>query len=163
MTDEPQETDAGQDSADGGDVQQVKIKRGVNKVVLVAGILLLAVAAGGVFAVFEFIKGERQRDFQSWQVRLGIVADSRAEAVEEWIDDEFAVMRELAENASLQLYMTELALFEGDRSLIDDEPEQATYLRNLLIATADRSGYAAPVSAGDISANVEKTGVAGLA
>ena len=163
MTDETQETDAGQDSADGGDVQQVKIKRGVNKVVLVAGILLLAVAAGGVFAVLEFIKGERQRDLQSWQVRLGIVADSRAAAVEEWIDAEFAVMRELAENASLQLYMTELALFEGDRSLIDDEPEQATYLRNLLIATADRSGYAAPVSAGEISANVEKTGVAGLA
>ena len=163
MTDEPQETDDGQDSADGGDVQQVKIKRGVNKVVLVAGIVLLAVAAGGVFAVFEFIKGERQRDLQSWQVRLGIVADSRAAAVEEWIDGEFAVMRELAENASLQLYMTELSLFEGDRSLIDDEPEQATYLRNLLIATADRSGYAAPVSAGDISANVEKTGVAGMA
>jgi len=139
MTDEPQETDAGQDSADGGDVQQVKIKRGVNKVVLAAGILLFAVAAGGVFAVFEFIKGERQRDFQSWQVRLGIVAYSRAAAVEEWIDAEFAVMRELAENASLQLYMTELALFEGDRSLIDDEPEQATYLRNLLTATADRS------------------------
>ena len=163
MTDEPQETDDGQDSADGGDVQQVKIKRGVNKVVLVAGIILLAVAAGGVFAVFEFIKGERERDLQSWQVRLGIVADSRAAAVEEWIDGEFAVMRELAENVSLQLYMTELSLFEGDRSLIDDEPEQATYLRNLLIATADRSGYAAPVSAGDISANVEKVGVAGLA
>lgn len=163
MTDEPQETDDGQDSADGGDVQQVKIERGVNKVVLVAGILLLAVAAGGVFAVFEFIKGERERDLHSWQVRLGIVADSRAAAVEEWIDSEFAVMRELAENASLQLYMTELSLFEGDRSLIDDEPEQATYLRNLLIATADRSGYAAPVSAGDISANVEKVGVAGLA
>lgn len=44
MTDEPQETDDGQDSTDGGDVQQVKIKRGVNKVVLVAGILLFAVA-----------------------------------------------------------------------------------------------------------------------
>lgn len=163
MTDEPQETDDSKDSANDGDVPKEKIKRGVNKVVLLAGVILLAVAAGGVLAVFQFIKGERERDLQSWQVRLGIVADSRTAAVEEWLDGEFAVMRELAENASLQLYMTELSLFEGDRTLIDDEPEQATYLRNLLIATADRAGYASPVSAGDISANVEKTGVAGLA
>ena len=163
MADERQENSDSEDAGDDGEVQQQKIKRGVNKVVLFAGVILLAVAAGGVFAVFRFVEGERVRELQSWQVRLGIVADSRAAAVEEWIDGQFAVMREMAENASLQLYMTELSLFEGDRTLIDDEPEQASYLRNLLIATAERAGYASPVSAGEISANVEKTGVAGLA
>lgn len=146
-----------------GEVQEQKVKRGVNKVVLITAVVLVAVAVGGVLGVFWFIDSERARDHQSWQVRLGIVADSRAAAVREWIDGQYDVLRELSENASLQLYMTELMLSEGDRSQITDEPAQAGYLRNLLVATAERSGFTAPTSAGEVSANVEKAGVAGIA
>jgi PAS domain S-box-containing protein len=144
-------------------IQKETVKRGVNKVVLLTAIVLVALAVGGVAGVFWFIDNERARDHQAWQVRLGIVADSRAAAVTEWVDEQYAVLRELSENASLQLYMTELMLSEGDRSQITDEPAQASYLRNLLVASADRAGYAAPTSAGEVSANVEKAGVAGLA
>lgn len=59
------------------------VKRGVNKVVLITAIVLVAVAIGGVFGVFYFIESERARDHQAWQIRLGIVADSRAAAVRE--------------------------------------------------------------------------------
>jgi PAS domain S-box-containing protein len=146
-----------------GDVEKETVKRGVNKVVLITAIVLVALAIGGVAGVFWFIENERARDHQAWQVRLGIVADSRAAAVTEWVDAQYSVMREMSENASLQLYMTELMLSEGDRSQITDEPAQASYLRNLLVASADRAGFSAPTSAGEVSANVEKAGVAGLA
>jgi PAS domain S-box-containing protein len=147
----------------GGGVEKETVKRGVNKVVLITAIVLVALAIGGVAGVFWFIESERARDHQAWQVRLGIVADSRAAAVTEWVDAQYSVLREMSENASLQLYMTELMLSEGDRSQITDEPAQAGYLRNLLVASADRAGFSAPTSAGEVSANVEKAGVAGLA
>jgi len=167
-----------------------KVKRGVNKIVLFTAIFMVALAVAGVFGVFQFIESERARDHQAWQIRLGIVADSRAAAVREWIEQRFGALRELSENQSLQIYMTELmdeesedsadaepepeqdepklsdTLGEGDELDEDDEEEEAedrTYLRNLLIATADRTGFAAPTSAGDVNANVEKAGVAGMA
>ena len=166
------------------------VKRGVNKVVLITAIVLVAVAIGGVFGVFYFIESERARDHQAWQIRLGIVADSRAAAVREWVASRFSSLRELSENQSLQIYMTELMLTQGAGSKateegalteevnpykddanaddqsdanFDDEAEQRGFLRNLLIATADRTGFAAPTSAGEVNANVEKAGVAGLA
>ena len=172
-------------AAGDGEPQEKTVKRGVNKIVLITAVVLVAVAVGGVYAVFQFIESERARDHQAWQIRLGIVADSRAAAVREWIASQFSSLRELSENQSLQIYMTELMLEqeaggesdgaakeeadneEGeedeDGDQFEDEAEQRSYLRNLLIATADRTGFAAPTSAGEVNANVEKAGVAGLA
>jgi len=167
--------------------EETTVKRGVNKIVLFTAVVLVAVAVGGVLAVFQFIESERARDHQAWQIRLGIVADSRTAAVREWVALQFSSLRELSENQSLQIYMTELMLEEeaggeAEESAADseeqadadadpdegsddfeDEAEQRSFLRNLLIATADRTGFAAPTSAGEVSANVEKAGVAGLA
>ncbi|MEE8515168.1 MAG: hypothetical protein V3T02_00880, partial [Alphaproteobacteria bacterium] len=67
---------------------------------------LLAAAAAGVFAVFKFVDVERARELQSWQARLGIVADSRFGAVNGWLERQFGELTGLAENASLQIYLT---------------------------------------------------------
>jgi HD-GYP domain-containing protein (c-di-GMP phosphodiesterase class II) len=139
-----------------------KTPRRINWVAVGIGVVMLAVMVAGVFFSFQFVEGERNRNLQVWQNRLGIVADSRAASVNEWVDRNFATIRELAENASLQLYMTELAQSKGDRSGVTDEPAQATYLRNLLVATAERTGFTPTVEAVEIAANVEKVGVAGL-
>lgn len=78
------------------------------------------------------------------------------------MDQNFAVMRELANNSILLSYMTELALGEADGSQITDAPDQAAYLRNLLNATAERTGFKPLSEVGEVSANVEKVGVAGI-
>jgi HD-GYP domain-containing protein (c-di-GMP phosphodiesterase class II) len=122
-----------------------------------AGAIVLAV----VFA-FKFVDDERQRSVQAWQIRLAIVADSRTASVNEWVENNFAPLRELAENASLQLYVTELLLAKGDIEGVTDEPAQTSYLRNLLVATANRNGFVPPPTAGDVAANVEKIGTAGI-
>jgi HD-GYP domain-containing protein (c-di-GMP phosphodiesterase class II) len=178
--------------------------RRLNPKVLAAAAAIAVALAGVVALAFYFVEDERRRDLQDWQVRLGIVADSRAQAVNDWLDGNFRPIRELAQNASLQLYMSELAfagedggaaaepildqaalgdLFGDDVSEIAGESAaaeesapapapapaaepggaaQAGYLRNLLVATAEREGFKPPEPVGEIAANVEVVGVAGL-
>lgn len=138
-------------------------KSPINKKVILVAAGLLAVLAAGILFAFKFVEDERERNLQEWQIRLGIVADSRSAAIGEWIDQNFTVMRELTENASLQLYMTELEMAEGDKSAVTDEAAQAGYLRNLLVAVAERAGFKAPPSAGEVAANIERVGEAGIA
>lgn len=136
----------------------------VGRIIFFGSIAALAVAAlVGVWLVFNFVEDEKERDLHAWQVRLNIVADTRVAAVNQWVDDQFATMRELVENESLQIYMSEIAEVragEGDPEAADAE---VGYLRNLLVATANRNGFVAPVEAIEVDANVERAGIAGLA
>ncbi len=138
-------------------------RRKVNTVVAVAIVVLLAVIGAGVYFSFSFVEDERKRALQEWQIRMGIVADSRVADINRWIDTNFDVMAELTENQSLQLYLAELAEAEGDRSQVTDQAAQAGYLRNLLIAVADRNGFSPPEAAQETNSNVERPGVAGMA
>ncbi|MEG3617827.1 HD domain-containing phosphohydrolase [Magnetovibrio sp. PR-2] len=163
------------------------VKRPMNKFVFIGLILMIAAVGGSIFAAFKFVEDERARSLQEWQIRLGIVGDSRSAAINDWIDDNFSTMRELAENASLQLYMSEIAAAKNPTAVEEDpmmaelggdelEAEmegddpfggsageaEATYLRNILTATAERTGFKPPVEAAAVSANIERAGVAGL-
>ena len=164
-------------AAPGGkiDDSELKAKRRVNRMVLAIAAAMVAAVGLAVFGSFYYVEGERQREVQAWQVRLGIVADSRAAAVNEWIDQNFAAIRELAENASLQVYMSELE--SGGQAPAADAKKGKTeetdlgtkesgasagYLRNLLVATAERTGFKPPAPVGEVAANVERAGVAGI-
>ncbi len=134
------------------------------KLVFAAVMLGLVLAAAGVVALaLHFVEAERERDLRTWQSRLGIIADTRAAAVNDWLDRQLEAVGGLSQNASLQLYATELALAGGDRTGVTDEAAQAGYLRNLLIVTAERTGFAAAALGPRVGANVPRVGVAGLA
>lgn len=135
----------------------------MNRSVVVAGVVLLLCAILGMFGVHRFVAAEGERDLHQWQVRLGIVAASRAQAVLEWRDQQYRTLTELADNLSLQLYLTELSLFEGQSGAVTDQSAQAEYMGNLLVVTAERSGFGNPVTGLEVQANVERVGVAGLA
>ncbi len=81
----------------------------VNRIVAIGVLVLVVVITAGVFFSFRFVEDERQRALNEWQIRLGIVADSRVAAINEWIQGNFYTIRDLTENASLQLYLTEIA------------------------------------------------------
>jgi PAS domain S-box-containing protein len=125
-------------------------------------LLLLSVGAVGVYLTLRFVEDERQRDLHAWQVRLGIVADSRFAAVNGWLADQQGEMVALAENASLQLYMSQLvaAATDSERQFLIDT--QGQFLRNLLIVTAERAGFSPTAAASEVPANVDRVGVAGL-
>lgn len=128
----------------------------------IVGIVLLGLALAAAVLAIRFVETERERDLRAWQVRLGIVAASRAAAIDGWLAHQKSVVRDLAENAALQIYMTELELAGGDPQALADEPAQAGYLRNLLQATADREGFATS-RLSQVQANVARPGGAGLA
>lgn len=163
----------------------------LNKTALIAGAIMLLIVGGAIFGAISFVNSERQREIQGWQIRLGIVADSRIAAINEWVDKNFSDIRDLAQNASLQVYMSELTnnedsakpgkkeslesalepstdSVESTDSEIKAEEEiagdgaSASYLLNLLIATAERTGFKAPPPVGEVNANIERVGVAGL-
>lgn len=130
------------------------------------GILLVALVAAvviGVRLVFGFVDAERARDLRAWSERLNIIANSRVAAVDDWISSQFGELTALAQNASLQIYMTEIALSAGDKTKATAAAAQAGYLRNLLLATAERAGFTGEPVGPDVDANVKRRGVAGIA
>lgn len=136
---------------------------------LVLGLLLLAaIAVAAVVLVLRFVAAERERDMTGWQVRMGIVADSRKAAVEDWLEAQFAELKALADNPSVQIYVTQLVTGRAQPGEPDEDtgmpepPAEAQYLMNLLVVTAARAGYQAPPSS-EVGANLPTARPAGLA
>ena len=188
---EPAKTDAASAAATDGTARKEDVlpPRKMNKFVLAGAIFIVAMIAGALVLAKVYVDEELKRETQAWQVRLSIVADSRVGAVNDWMDDNFKYLRELSQNASLQLYMSELAAAPSPDAAAAAAPADALsaadsllqgldgsgaggsgigasashgFLRNLLIATAERSPFKAPPPVGEINANVERVGVAGL-
>jgi len=124
---------------------------------------LLVAAALGVLLVYRFVETERARELHDWQIRIGIVADSRASEVDAWLRRQSDEMRALAENVTVQLFMTELDVAGGDLGQVADAEAQLAYVHNLLVVTADRTGFAGPVLGPQVPANVPRAAVGGLA
>lgn len=130
---------------------------------IAAGLLLAVAMTAALIAIVRFADAERARELAAWRARLGIVADSRLAQVQAWIDAQLGEMRGLAENQSVQLYLTELDLGQGNRSAVTDEPAQIGYLRNLLSVIAERAGFGGPGATAAVGANVRRTGGGGIA
>lgn len=126
------------------------------------GALLLLCALAGVLWVFRFVDAQRQQDLRVWQDRLALVAESRAAAVDDWLRGERAEVAALADNASLRLLLSELALV-GELDRVTDAEGQLGYVENLLAVTADRAGYAEPDGRPEVGANLPDQPRAGIA
>ena len=126
---------------------------------LAALVVVFLVALAGVFG---FAQEERARDLQQIRSQLSIVANSRAQALEQWLDQQREVLSGLLNNESLQLYLNVIRMQAEDNDSLDDAAE-LEYLRTLLNATAQRSGFVSRVDAAPVPANVKRLGLAGLA
>ena len=125
----------------------------------VAGLLLILVA--GALLINAYIHKERQRDLDDWSIRLGLIAETRVEAVEEWLYRQQRSLQELAGNASLQLYLWQVSQRkEADPGA---EPAQLTFLRNLVVASAERYGFTDDQQQAPLPANVPLRHASGLA
>jgi HD-GYP domain-containing protein (c-di-GMP phosphodiesterase class II) len=140
--------------------EQRNIRRSVTAAILV---LVALVGAGGLLINF-YIEGERQRDLLQWETRLGLVADSKADALARALAADQRDLAELANNASLQLYLWQLvrARQQTAPDAVEAESAQQAYLRNLLLAAAERSGYM-PEPAARVPANLPRSLSYGLA
>ena len=130
--------------------------------VLPAAALVVAALAIGVYGAFSFVAVERERDQRSLALRLGSTVDARAGAVGDWVARQGEAARGLAENQTLQLYLTELSMVGGDRTQVTDEASQSTYVRSLLSVAAERLGYVAPRTGVTVNASLQRSAVAGI-
>ncbi|MBS1139051.1 MAG: Metal-dependent phosphohydrolase, subdomain [Proteobacteria bacterium] len=125
----------------------------------ILGLIILLV--GGIWSVVHYAASEKERDLRAWETLLGVVAESRAQSVNQWIDAQYAVVRELTENASLRFYLSQTAAGEGGDS-VETQAAQTGYLRNLLETTAERTGFSAQSRQSKVQANVGSASDSGL-
>jgi PAS domain-containing protein len=130
-----------------------------NAVAGALGVLLLLAAAGALL-IDAFIDRERARDLREWENRLGLAAEARADAVARLLAGQRRSLEELAGNAALQVYLGQLLARPAAGGTA--EPMELGYLRNLLVATADRDGWS-DASGPAVPASVPRTRRAGLA
>ena len=131
---------------------------------IAAAVLLCAgLTAVAIYGSLRLTEADRERDLQAWQSKLGIVADSRAAAVDRWLQSQFAGLARIAQNTSLQLYFTQITTTSTARDKADTDIARAGYLRNLLTVVAHGMGFDQPADGARVAANVQRSGVAGIA
>jgi PAS domain S-box-containing protein len=124
--------------------------------------VILALFAVAVFFAFNFVAGERDRALQDWQTRLSLLADGRTEAVGRWVDQLRGEIGDISEREYVGLYVGEMLAAAKDGK-DPRSSEMAPTLRNLLVVTAQRTGFNAPPLGPKVDANVGRQGVAGIA
>lgn len=123
------------------------------------GVLLLLIVAGA-WLINAYIATERQRDLLQWSSRLALAADAKADEVSRLLATDRRDLHELADNASLQLYLWQVVKARQVPGAAAEPAEQA-YLRNLVLAAAERGGYL-PDPGNRIPANVSQPATSGL-
>src|SRR6185369_4868673 len=116
-------------------------KRGFDPKIVFPAVILIVLGVVGIWAINRFVDDERQRELTQWQVRLGIVADSRAAEVNRWLAGNLADLNALADNESVQLYVGSIDEFSADPAQQDQIEGFRQYLRNLLQVAAMRGGF----------------------
>ncbi len=123
--------------------------------------LIAAIVLVGLWLVGRFTAVDLARDMQSWQEKLNLIAESRTSDVGRWVQGNIKELQSLADNPSLQLYMTELQMKKKTES--GNEPAQTSYLRNLLLFTAQRGGFGNGRDTPSIPADLPPESKSGLA
>jgi HD-GYP domain-containing protein (c-di-GMP phosphodiesterase class II) len=133
----------------------------LSKPVIGGLVALLAILLAGAWLIHVYVAKERQRDLDDWAIRLGLIAETRVSTIEDKLGEQVEALSELANNASLQLYLWQLTKREEPEPAI--EPAQLSYLRNLVLASAKRYGFMPAAQQPEIPANLPKRYDAGLA
>lgn len=133
-------------------------------------VLVVIMALTGIISVLRFSAAEEQRELIHWQNKLNLIADSRASDIADWLKLNFHELGRVADNPSLQLYITELENGKDTTGVlpspaVPEEPAQVVFLRNLLLITAERMGFItkSPDEMNAIHANIHHLSGTGLA
>ena len=102
-------------------------------------ILLILFLVACIILILKFVANERTRDIVHWHSRLGILADLHSSAIDDKLRLRREQIRELSDNPSLQLYLSQYSNTETHDKTI--QAVQQSHVRNLLAATADRMGF----------------------
>ena len=128
---------------------------------LIIGTLLGACI--GVVVLFQSIRLQRAQELVVWQSRLAQQADAQSSSIARWVDQRFTSLRALADNASLQIYMTGIVQSAGDATQTAEAQAQKKFLSDLLTVTAVHGGFTETPALPAELTNEHHIGHAGLA
>ncbi|WP_420554303.1 HD domain-containing phosphohydrolase [Neptuniibacter marinus] len=86
----------------------------------------------------RFTENQQTQSIQHWQTTLSALADNQSLSATRWMFSTEAPLKEIADNNSVRLYLQRLT---GKTSAEQEKTAQIDYLRNLIIAAANREGY----------------------
>jgi PAS domain S-box-containing protein len=115
----------------------------VNKQIQFAIVALLLSLGLAIYGILVFANAEKGRDLQALQTQMSLVADSRVEAIEHWLQGQYAVLERSAHHAPFQQAVTDLVREDGP----PDAAARET-LSTLLAVTAERMGFLSRQSTG---------------
>lgn len=115
--------------------------------------ILAVLVAVGLWLIFAYLDKVQERDSRNWQTVLGVMADARLQSVDTWLETQQGTLRELSGNASLQLYLTQISA-AGKEAADSAIAAQTGYLRNLIVATAERGSFSSPEMQPRVQANI---------
>jgi PAS domain S-box-containing protein len=118
-------------------------RKGFDARIAFPAVILLLMAVIGIWAIQAFTSEARTQEVAQWQIRMRIVADSRAAEVDRWLKRHLDDLNSLAANESVQLYTSSIGELSADPEQADQVEGFREYLRNLLQVTAARGGYGA--------------------
>lgn len=104
---------------------------------------LLTLAGAAIYGILTYGGAERTRMQDEWRIRLGIVADSRRAAVEQWLGDARQNVLRVGANRAVQFMLIDREDSDAPAEAIEDS---RLYVESLLQAEVERAGAAAVVS-----------------
>ena len=113
----------------------------------------------GFSSIYRYAQIEQERDQQQWQRQVQLTAESQRRQVSGWVTAQQSVVKGLANNTSLKLYLTELNQSPADGV----DVAFTSFLTNLLISEAQQHKFYEANALDKLPANVSVTRGAGLA
>ncbi|EAR62229.1 HD domain-containing phosphohydrolase [Neptuniibacter caesariensis] len=89
-------------------------------------------------SIQRFGEEQQEQSLQHWQTTLSALADNQSLNVSRWIFTNKAPLKEISSNGSVQLYLQRVTEKSGQER---EQVAQIDYLRNLIVAAAQREGY----------------------
>jgi PAS domain-containing protein len=113
-------------------------RRDMRRRAVLALSILVGVTIAAAIAILIYAGNEQDRLRQEWDVRLGIVADSRKAAVEGWLDQRQGDLLRLAGNRAIQFFLVDRADPDVPAEAVD---ARLRYIEDLLTGESIRGGY----------------------
>lgn len=125
---------------------------------LLTGLISIIIIVIGSFQLISYLTAkEQQRNAKHWEITLRTLADQQSTQINNWISNNLSQLNEISQNDSIRLYLQRL-LEQQDQG--QTELAQLTFIRNMLINSANRFGYSSTTQ--PINANVRPNAVNSL-
>jgi PAS domain S-box-containing protein len=145
---------------------------------LTVSIVALLILLLGGFLMSFFIQADYARDEKNWQEKLSLIAETKADSLSQWITSERSNIQNIAENPSLQIYVTEwlranqatqkvennadelattLPTAPAENKVLAEDSAEATFIRSLMVYSAEKLGYTEVSTATDTGDNLSDT------